>query len=180
MVRSHGIRDLFLFCAKFLVLVAPLTALWWWLLPHYGWLLIQAGGGILRFVLGVPILAGRIDPAGILNTASVMIFDVAGEEVKAKITVVITNVPVYWALIFATPQILPRRRALILLGGSALLVAGHIAFIVYAIRFGSAVGAASQIPTAVVQVFITLPFLLWIILAYWDKLVGAFNEDPKE
>lgn len=157
MTQPHAFRDMALFCAKFLLFVAALTAFWWWLLPHYGWFLIQAAGSILRFGFGMPIRAGHVEAAGILNTASEMVFDIAEDQVKAKITVVITNVPVYWALILATPQLLLKRRASILLAGTALLVAGHIAFIIYALRFSGAIGAANRMPTAIVQVFITLP-----------------------
>ncbi|MBP9002502.1 MAG: hypothetical protein KBH78_02620 [Candidatus Hydrogenedentes bacterium] len=34
---------------------------------------------------------------------------------------------------------------------------------------------ASEIPTAMIQFFLTMPFPLWIALAYWEKLVDLMT-----
>jgi hypothetical protein len=40
-------------------------------------------------------------------------------------------------------------------------------------RFQTQLMKASEVPTAVVQFFLTLPFLLWIAFAYWDKIASS-------
>ena len=34
----------------------------------------------------------------------------------------------------------------------------------------------SEVPTALVQFFLTLPFMLWIVFAYWEKLMTLFQD----
>jgi hypothetical protein len=95
------------------------------------------------------------------------------------VALLVTNLPPYVALIFATAGITMKRRLLILFYGCAILCFFHIAFIVLAMRLASIMTAGSEIPTAVVQFFLTLPFMLWIVFAYWNKLAEFFTDSEK-
>ncbi len=80
------------------------------------------------------------------------------------------------ALVLATKGLRLVRRLRILLYGCGILMVGHVLFIVVLMRFQEALKSASEVPTAVMQFYLTLPFLLWIVFAYWDRLVGATPE----
>ncbi len=166
------------FAARFFLLLMPLLAAWWLMLPWYGWALMQASGTVLRGPLGVPIVSGAVQAEGVLNTDSRMSFTLAdGRSRTLKIALLVTNVPPFWALVLASPGLAWRRKLRALLAGSAILAAGHWAFIVIAMRWQDALMRASEVPTAIIQFFLTLPFLLWIALAYWEKLVELVTRD---
>jgi hypothetical protein len=180
-------RSVMLFCLRFLVLVVVLVVLWWLFLPVYGLLLVQSSGAILKLLFSAPIDYGQIRPEGILNTKSLLVFGIGGRESSLPIALLVTNVPPYLALVLATLGLTWRRRLLILFYGVAILVIGHIVFLVYALEFqlsARAAGAASahmaEIPIALGQFFLTLPFLLWIVFAYWERLAGYFGEEEEE
>lgn len=163
----------FQFCRTFLELTIILSVLWWLLMPHYGFALAQLSGGVLLNGLGVPVEAARIEPGGILNTESVLVIVLEGHDLKFPIALLITNMAPYLALVLATPGLRLFRRLFILVLGAGLLMAGHIAFIVLALFYREAIATAPNIPTAVAQFYLTLPFLLWIILAYWGKITAS-------
>lgn len=169
MKRQSTLRFLILFAAKFLLLSLVLVPLWWLCIPGYGWLLVQGCGSVLKYVLGVPVLAGHIEAKGILNTGSELVFYLKDREPHMEIALLVTNLPPYVALVLATPGLTWRRRLRVIAGGCALLVAFHAVFIVVMLRFGPQMHSAGELPTAVSQFFLTLPFLLWIVLAYWGR-----------
>lgn len=173
--RTVGIAG---FAARFLALLVPLLVTWWLALPWYGWGLMQTSGVVLRGALGVPILSGSVQAEGVLNTDSRMTFTLAdGRTRTLKIALLVTNVPPFLALVLASPGLAWRRRTRALTIGLSILIAGHWAFIVVAMRWQDALMRASEIPTAMIQFFLTLPFLLWIALAYWEKLVDLMTGD---
>ena len=45
--------------------------------------------------------------------------------------------------------------------------------------FARQVQAAPEVPTAFGMFIMTLPFLLWIVFAYWDKVVELFDSPEK-
>lgn len=162
-------RTIALFALKFCVFLAVLAPLWWWLIPAYGWLLVQGCGSVLKFGLGMPILAGRIEAGGILNTGSHLVFHLEERVARMEIALLVTNLPPFLALVLATPGLAWRRRGTILLAGAGILVTLHALYIVVMMRFGAPLQAAAEIPTAVSQFLLTLPFLLWIVLAWWKR-----------
>ena len=171
MKQRHG-RGLTWFCAKFLVFVCVLVMLWWWLvLPGYSWLLGQTTGQILIHAAGVPVEAVREDPQGPFNAETNLVFAVGGHDRVVPIGLLATNLPPYWALVLATAGLAFWKRLRILLYGTAVLCASHVVFIITIMRFQKQLMEASEIPTAIVQFFLTLPFLLWIVFAYWDKIM---------
>ncbi|MCC6145743.1 MAG: hypothetical protein IT368_18200 [Candidatus Hydrogenedentes bacterium] len=180
MARRRRISIL-LFCLKFIVFVSVLVFCWWkWLLPHYGWVLMQLSGGILVNVFGEPIVSGKIVPRGLLNTETILDFvmNIGGRNADRgfPITLLVTNVPPFVALVLATSGLTLWRRTWMLLIGLLVLMVGHILYIVLALHFMQSVIANPQIPTAIAQFFLTLPFLLWIVLA-WDRIAGSWTTE---
>ncbi len=163
------------FCTKFLVCVTALVVLWWLAIPYYGYLLLQVSGGILKYIVGMPIAAGWIEPGGVLNTDTWMHFLLEGDTVDkmTPLALLVTNVPPYLALVLATRGLRLWKRLRVLLYGTGILALGHILFIVIVLRFQESLQQYSELPTAVIQFYLTMPFLLWIIFAYWDRITGA-------
>ena len=168
--------SLFFLCVKFVVFLVPLVWGWWSLLPYYAEGLMQVSGRILVSVFDFPIDSGHIVVGGLLNTETQLSLVSQGRGLKQPIAVLVTNVAPYWALVLATSGITWLRRIWILLFGSAILIAGHILFIVLAVRLKDLLAINPEIPYAVSQFYLTLPFLLWIVLAYWDKIAGYMGE----
>ena len=177
--RKHS-PGIFWFCLKFLVLLIPLLWLWWTLVPYYGQVLLQASGGVLKYLFGMPIVAGVVEPKEILNTGTKLTFHLSnGHHPSMTIALLVTNLPPYLALVLATGGLAFWKRMRILLYGTLILCAGHILFIIVALRFQAQLMKISEIPTATVQFFLTLPFMLWIVFAYWDKIMAAASGESK-
>ncbi len=165
-------------CAKFLLFAVVLAVAWWSFLPVYSWALMEVVGIILRTFAHVPIEAGEIRKAGILNTESLLAYRIAGTWLAIPVALLITNIPPYTALVMATAGLSWRRRLANLGYGCTLLVFGHVVFLLWAVlirwwqvQAGQGVsGEPPQIYAAVLQFYLTLPFLLWIVFPYWDKL----------
>ena len=178
----HKFCAVFQFCRTFLELTVILSVTWWLCMPYYGYALAQVSAGVLMNVLHVPVEAARIEPSGILNTDSllVIVLTTNPNPLRFPIALLITNMAPYLALVLATPGLRLIRRIFILVLGAGLLMGGHIAFVVLALYFREAIAAAPNIPTAVAQFYLTLPFLLWIILAYWGKISASVSgsRDP--
>jgi hypothetical protein len=134
----------------------------------------------LKHAMGVPIDAGYIEAAGVLNTESTLVFSMEGHDRRMKIAGLATNIPPYIALVLATAGLTWRRRGLILLYGCGIICFFHVFFIVIAMRFQDKLMQVSEVPTALVQFFLTLPFMLWIVFAYWEKLMTLFQDKAPE
>lgn len=173
------------FCRNFIELAVIIGVLWWLAIPYYGELLARFGGGILRYALDVPIAAGYVVPEGVLNTQSflVLIFsddaggNMAGHELRFPIALLITNMAPYLALVLATPRLGMVHRIVTLIVGAGIIFIGHLGFVVGALYFREQIAQAPDIPTALVQLYLTLPFVLWIVLAYWGKIARYLTDD---
>lgn len=184
--RLGWLAALCFFCIKFLVFVTVLVVAWWLLLPVYGYVLVQLSGAILRYAMNVPIVAGWIETGGVLNTDSWLFFRIEGYayEKKTAIALLITNLPPYLALVLATPGLRLMRRLRIMLYGSAILISGHILFLVIVLRYQEALQkealqSFSELPMAVMQFYLTLPFLLWIVFAYLHRRLSTAQREKK-
>ncbi len=169
------------FCLRFLVFVVVLEILWLLALPYYGQMLLQAAGIPLRYLFGVPIEAGRIEAQEILNTGTKLIYTVTGIERTMPLAKLAANIPPYIALVLATAGLAGKRRMRILLYGCAILCGFHALFIIIVLRFQEALLHVSEVPTAIIIFFLTLPFMLWIVFAYWDRILsrGQDKSGPK-
>jgi hypothetical protein len=154
--------------AGFAVLVVPCLLLWWWLLPHYTRAVAVVAGATLR-LLQVPIEETGAAPAGPLNTGTALVLVLRGVPNPLPINAVFVNLPTYVALVLASSLAPWRRRGVALAAGVPLLAATHLAFVVGMFYFRGEFAAAREVPTAIAQVFFTLPFLLWIVLVHWRE-----------
>jgi exosortase/archaeosortase family protein len=189
---KQRIRTVAAFCLKFIVFVTVLTVFWWLLLPYYGYVLIQLTGGTLKYLLGVPLEAGYIQAQGMLNTESTLVFHIPPYAPTMPIALLITNLPPYVALVLATAGLAIWKRIRILAYGSGILAFGHALFIVLLAMifleaqkpggeetFIGSLATAKELPTAIIQFYLTMPFLLWIVFAYWDRLMGYLREEEE-
>ncbi|HEX72867.1 MAG TPA: hypothetical protein ENN65_06095, partial [Candidatus Hydrogenedentes bacterium] len=165
------IRRVAMFGVRFAVSIVICAVLWWWFVPVYGRALLAICMWILRWSTSLTIDGGRIEAHGLLNTETRLIFEMAGREPALPIALLVTNIPPYIALVLATAGLRLWRRLRILAYGCGILMAGHVAFIVVVLRYQSELQRASEVPTAIIQFFLTLPFLLWIVFAYWDQMM---------
>ena len=77
-------------------------------------------------------------------------------------------------LVLATAGIRILRKLVILAAGSLLIFGGHVAWVVTTYLFRVRFAESPEFPTALGQFWMTVPFILWIALAYWDKIKGYF------
>lgn len=171
----------FVFCMKFIIVVVPLVCLWWLFIPIYGWLLVQISGAILKFVMGVPIVAGGIRPSGFLNTASTIYFVIQGYEFEkaSPIALLITNLPPFISLILITRiSLLSRLKKM--LWGAGIIMLGHILFIVIVLRYQEVLKQYNELPMAVIQFYLTMPFMLWIAMVFRERFLRRFMNSPSQ
>jgi hypothetical protein len=180
MSRKRSRRGILMFCLLFLILVLVLVPLWWLCVPWYGVVLATVCQPILHGPLGMPIADSGVTPHGFLNTETQIFFVHDGRNRGMGLALAVTNVPPYWALVLATAGLGFWRRLRVLLYGTGILFACHVLLILVLLRYGDWLQEYSEIPTAVIQFFLTLPFLLWVVFAYWDKLMAMTTPEETE
>ncbi len=181
MKQGRPTRGVFFFCMKFLAIAPVCLALWWGpIIRGYVWILGQISGGLLRTLFGLPIDYMRVvtDPDGILNSETVLAFHENSREQFIKIAYMVDSLPPFVILTLATAGLGMWRRLRVILVGVAIMFAGHIAFVTLVYRFRAAIAESPEIPSALGEFWLTVPFVLWIVLAYWDKVSGLFSIDP--
>lgn len=172
-----------LFCAKFSVLSAVFLFLWWWKVqPLYVGFVGQISSAILRFIARIPIEAMRVevDPAGVLSTETILVYVLDRRSYPIEIAYLVANIPPYFALVLATGGLGIKRTLTVLGIGLAVLIAGHATFLVLVFVFSRQIQEAPEVPTAIGLFLLTLPFILWIVLAYWDRLGTLFEEAEED
>lgn len=172
--RSLG-RDIVALALRFLILLPVCLYLWWQILPAYAWLIGQLGAGALIKWFDVPITALRVDPKGLFKSGTELLYFAEGAEKRLQFGMLATNVAPFVALVLATPGLTWSRRGKALILGCVFLALAHIGFLLTAYSVNRA-----ELPVAFGQICITLPFPLWIALAYWDRimtLLGAPTND---
>jgi hypothetical protein len=181
-MKRHPAREILFILLKFLIIAPICMVLWWWaLLTVYSRLLGQVTGMILLYVVRIPVEAVKlVSGEGILNTNMLLQFTVGGRPVLIETGLLTTNIVPFCALVLATPRLGWKRRLSVLLLGTAILVAGHVLYLVLALIFSKEISEHPQIPKALGQLFLTLPFLLWIVLAYWQQLGALIGLKTKE
>lgn len=175
-VRLAGIA---LFSLKFVLIVTALLFLWWWKVqPLYAAFVGQVAGAILRFAANVPLdgMEVEVDESGVLSTKTVLVYLSQGERHPIDIVYLVANIPSYCALILATSGLGLWRTLKVLTIGLGILAASQVLFLVFAFLFAGRIQDFSEIAKAVGLFLITLPFVLWIVLAYWDKLATLIAE----
>jgi hypothetical protein len=163
-----GLRYVVRLLVVFAVLVVPCLALWWWALPLYARGLAAVSGLLLR-LLQVPIQETGAVPGGPFNTGTALVLVLNGIPNPLPVNAVSLNLPTYVALVLASGLAPWRRRGIALAAGIPLLALTHVAFVVGMFYFRSEFAGAREVPTAIAQLFFTLPFLLWIVLVHWRE-----------
>jgi len=166
------VKRVLLFLLKFAVVAPVCLLVGWEAAPYYAWVIGQGAGMLLVVVFGVSIEAMRVTEEGILNSKSLLVFVVDGQERSLPIVPLVTNLPAYVALVLATVGLVWRRRLVALGIGCGVLAVTHVAYVVLVFVYSDVLQKAPQIP----EMLITLPFLLWIVLIYGRELTAYFVE----
>lgn len=170
-------RSILAFCLKF-ALIAPICMIvWWMIVPTYAWLLGQFCAGLIVRLFGLPIEAMEITSEGVLNTKTVLVFFHEGHRQTIEIGRFVNNLPPFAALVLASPGLGFLRRLKVLATGTAILLASHVAFLIPFYVFARRIRQAPELPLAFGMFLLTLPFILWIALAYWGEVTAFFEEE---
>ncbi len=173
---SHS-RGILIFCLKFAVIAPVCMIVWWTVVPSYVWGLGQICAIIIVHAAGIPIEAMAVTSEGVLNTKTVLVFISEGNRQSMEIARFVNNLPPFVSLVLATPGLPVLRRMKVLAIGSAVLFASHAVFLVPFFVFAQRIEKAPELPLAFGMFLLTLPFVLWIALAYWDRVTAYFDDD---
>lgn len=167
------------FLLRFAVFAPVCLVLWWLIMPYYGWFIGQVAAQVMG-LFGEPVSAVRIEADGILNTKTVLTLETSSSTQSDTIGSVVTNMAPFIALVLATAGLAVKRRLRVLATGAGILMASHIIYLVWAIALAPNVQEFTELPIIVAQIFITMPFLLWIVLAYWRRILEMMTpEEPQ-
>lgn len=172
MPERRAIRTALLFSAGLLVLIPVCLVLWGYALPYYADLLGNATAPVIRILLGMPIDSVDTVAQGLFNTGTLLRFNMGPRHPALNVGALVFNIPPFIALMAITPGLRWRRRLKALAIGLFVLFAGHVVYLLLAFAFASRIAHSPEIPTALGELFLTLPFLLWIVLGYWERLAG--------
>ncbi len=173
-----------LFALKFLAIAPIFLVAWWMVVPTYSWILGQASGVMINAISARDIVALSVESGGILGTKTDLHLTTAatGSDVSMTISLILRTAPGFALLVLATPAlgIVRRLRALII--GAAVLFVSHILFVVlmYLFVFGSDSPNAELIADVLGKFLLTMPFILWLTLAYWDKVMAFLSDEDGE
>jgi hypothetical protein len=167
-----------MFLLRFILIAPIVLSIWWYFSPKYAWLLGQMTGTCITHLAGMTIETVRVttEEASILNTDTTMTMGYEGREYPIQISRFMNNISPFIALVLASPGVAFLRRLKILAAGTAILILGQIIFLVSAFVFAQRIQEAPQIPTAFGLFLMTLPFMLWIVMVYWERL-GEYMVD---
>ncbi|GMU92765.1 MAG: hypothetical protein AMXMBFR4_18230 [Candidatus Hydrogenedentota bacterium] len=172
------------FCAKLIALAPVCLVVWWLALPSYAWIVGRVSRLALTHAAGYPIDHVVVHPGGILNTNTTLGFALGDRTPSAPVANIMSNTAVFIALVLSTANLEWKRRAISLAAGAFILFATHVAYAVIWFTFAPAIERDPQIPMAIGQLFVTLPFVLWIATAYWRNAIrlfrkpGTYDADP--
>jgi hypothetical protein len=169
---------------RFFVIAVPCLLVWWrFLLPHYLWLVGQFAGKILNEIKTplIESLSVDINPDSVLNTDTMLLFHLeGGAEFGINYAPMVNSLPPFIVLVLATGGLSLFRRVAILLVGSVILFLGQGFFLVGQYYFFDQIASKNEIPMAFGQFGLTAPFILWVLLAYWDRIGSILGDDGGE
>ena len=158
------------FFLRFLLFAPLCLVAWWQLMPYYGWLAGQIAARVMG-LFGEPVKSVSIETDGIMNTETLLTFELQSGPQSDMIGAVVTNVAPFAALVLATAGLGVQRRLRVLATGCAILAVSHVAFLVWAVALRPQFHAGTEVPIVITQLFILMPFILWITLAYWRHIL---------
>lgn len=168
-----------IFIVKFAVIAAICLPTWWnFLLPLYAGAVGQVCARTLM-MLGEPIeaVSVSVDDESIFKERTSIVFHYKeGREAKILVARLVNSLPPFIILVLATAGLGLRRRLKIMAIGTAIFFAGHVSWIVIGHQMFQTSGAPTEILTAYGQFWLTVPLILWIALAYRDKVAALFDD----
>lgn len=179
MNRSDRVKTVFVFLLKFSLFAPVCLVLWWLAVPSYIWLLGRVCGFILVHAVDFPLEAMAVTAEGVLNTRTFLVYVTPDGDVKSEIGRLVNNVPPYVILVLATPGLGVLRRMKILGIGTGILMTVHFLFLLASFTLIQRINESQEVGVAVGKFLLTLPFVLWIVLAYWDKLVALMTVESE-
>lgn len=159
-------------CARFLMFAPACLVFWLLLLPWYAGLVAHAAQLLLSAFFAAPLVDASVVSAGFLNSATEIAFhNPEGRQLVMKnVGHLVANVAPFLALMLATPGISIPKRVATIGQGVVILFIAHMLTLMLRYGFGR-----SSLTTAIGFVSITLPFLLWIVLA-WRNMPFSLSE----
>lgn len=177
-----------IFVVRFAVIAAICLPTWWYfLLPVYAGAVGQVCARTLM-MLGEPIeaVSVSVDETSVLREkTSIILHKAENRETRLPIASLVNSLPPFIILVLTTAGLGLRRRLKIMAIGTAIFFAGHVSWIVIGHQMFQKSGASTEILTAYGQFWLTVPLILWIALAYRDKVAALFDdtaetpEDPE-
>ena len=172
-------RSAAILAGKFIVLAPICLVVWLLFLPVYAHILAYAAGSVFCYGLGYNIMGIQVKVAGLLNTDTSLTYTILTTEVTMpELGHLVGNVAPFVALVLATPRLKLRRRLRIIGIGTGLIFVSHLATVVIRLAGRGPIMGRTPLTTTVGFVSITLPFLLWIVLAYWGQLMAFLGDEP--
>jgi exosortase/archaeosortase family protein len=170
---------------KFCVFLPLIAIPWWYIMPTYLLAIGKVSAFVLGSVFGYPFAgAEMVSAAGAVGETSLLslpelrfLKSSGGTTTVGGVWSLAITLAAYVALTLATPNIGFRRLIRILAAGIGILAVCHILFIVLLKVFESTIRTSPELPTTIAEVFLTLPFLLWIVLAYWGQIRNLFSRE---
>jgi hypothetical protein len=179
MANESHLRRVTLFALRLVCITPFVLVLWWLSMPLYSAVIGHIAALFLKYIGGYPIAHVVVKAEGLLNTDTTLGFDLGGRVPTTPVSWVVTNVAVFIALVLATRRLSWKQRGRALGIGIVVLAVTHIAHIIVFFAYAKTIARYPEIPTAIAQVFVTLPFLLWIVLAYWrGNTLGIAQDNP--
>jgi hypothetical protein len=201
-------KSIVLLCVKFLVLAPVCLVVWLLLLQYYVRAVGESSSFLLKHVLKAPIVSTYAwnladykrsiqvpPPPPDEASAPVRFFHYVVRQTQTTLKIVVetkstepketqdwnmfdvghlmVNVAPFVALVLATAGLGLLRRMWVMVLGIGLIFASHVLTVILGFSFGR-----TPLPTAIGFISITLPFLLWIVLAYWSQLTSFFADEP--
>ncbi|MDZ4860825.1 MAG: hypothetical protein SGI88_17755 [Candidatus Hydrogenedentes bacterium] len=172
MVRQNNIRRVILFALRLAIIAPAVLVIWGLCLPAYAWFIGQCASMVLN-IFGHGIERVVVDAEGLLNSKTKMGFVLGERMPTTPIALVVSNIATFVALVLATRRLGWRDRGWAVALGVAVLAASHVTHVVVFFAFAKGIQQHPQVPTAIAQIFISLPFLLWIALVF----LGSYGND---
>jgi len=175
-------RSAVLLVVKFIVLAPLCLVLWLLILPFYVELLGDVVALILTYCSDYGKVTAGVEAAGFLNTETQLSFAFPHRNLTMPgVGHLLANMAPFLALVLATPRMRVKRRLLVMAGGMFIIFLSHLATLIIRLPGEGALQTGRTPFTTAVGFFsITLPFLLWIVMAYWDQLKLFLDEDRTE
>ena len=175
MASTDPLKRALPFCLALLVAVPACLVLWGLILPWYAGFLAASTKAVLNVALGFSIDRAVVQPGGLFNTRTMLVYTLGERHPSLDVGALAFNIPPFVALVAVTPGLAWRRRLKALGAGIAILAVGHVIYIVMTFSLAGTIAESPQIPTALGELFLSLPFLLWIVLCYWERLAALLH-----